>query len=429
MRRQSLKSFVFLLLMAAAAVGCVDDSTETVEVAGEGLITIENGVPEMESAGVMAFGPSNELLVADNQTGTIFSFEVDGGRGPFLFAPYNIVNVDQQIAALLGLTVDQISIIDMVVHPANRKAYLSTMVDDGEAETPAIFIVDHEGFIELIDLADLSYSSITIERLPDEGVVFGNNITARSLAITDIDYYDGALFVSGLSNAERSSEIRRIPYPFDGTVAYASTEIYHTTNDQMESRAPIRSQAIIESESGPLLLAAYTGTPLVTFPLSDLQDGAQVEGKTVAELGYGSSPIDLLLISESGTPKVMMSHTGYNLMTFELDQVLQSDAAGGLTAQVAQGSIEGVETANTAISAVDQLSDLDTLHVLMLRRNRETGNLDLVSTIKSIYFRLSDFQSEYDSVGYEYPSSQQVTKLFQNVMRLNEGHRDEVVLP
>lgn len=420
---------MFLLLAATASVGCVNDVPETVEVTSEEQITLENGVPEMESAGVMAFGPENELLVADVETGTIFSFEVDAGRGPFLFAPYNIINVDQQIAALLGLNGDQISFHDMVVHPADRKAYLSTMVGNGDSAIPAIFTVDPDGFIEWVDLSGIPYSSITIDRLPDAGVVFGNNISARSLGITDIDYHAGALFVSGLSNGERSSEVRRIPYPFDGTVSYASTEIYHTTNDQMESQAPIRSQTIIESESGPLLLAAYTGTPLVTFPLSALQDGAHVAGKTIAELGYGSSPIDMLPISESGTAKILMSHSGYNVMTIEVDQVLQADAAGGLNAPVTQGSIEGVDPYNSALSAVDQISDLDTLHVLMLRRNRETGNLDLVSTVKSVYFRLSDFQSEYDSVGYEYPGSQRVTKIFQNVLRLNEGHRSEVVLP
>ena len=429
MRDHYLKMIVFLLLLTTATVGCVNDTTETIEVTSEGVIALENGVPGMESAGVMAFGPENELLVADYQTGTIFSFEVDGGRGPFLFAPYNIVNVDQQIGALLGLTVDQVHINDMIVHPTNRKAYLSTMIGDGDAAEPAVFTVDHDGFIEWVDLGNIPFSSATIERLPDAGVLFGNNIPARSLSITDIDYHNDALFVSGLSAAERSSEIRRIPYPFDGTVSYTSTEIYHTSNGQTETGAPIRSQTIVESESGPLLLAAYTGTPLVTFPLSALQDGAHVTGKTIAELGYGSSPIDMLQISESGAAKIMISHSGYNIMTFEVDQVWQAEAAGGLSGPVAPGTIEGVEPYNSALSAVDQISDLDTLHILMLRRNRESGNLDLVSTVKSVYFRLSDFQSEYDSVGYEYPGSQTVTKIFQNVLRLNEGHRSEVVFP
>lgn len=424
-----LKMILCLLLVTIATVGCVNDVPETVEVTEEMVLAAENNVPEMQSAGVMAFGENDALLVADYQIGSIFAFEVDRGSRPLLFSPYNITDVDLQIATLLGTTVDQININDIVVHPVNRKAYLSVMIGQKDTAQPAIFTVDSEGFIEWVDLAGIPYTSITIEDLPDEDIVFGNNISARSLSITDIDYYNGALFVSGLSNSEFSSAVRRIPYPFDGTVSYASTEIYHTTNDQIESRAPIRSQTIVKAESGPFLLAAYAGTPLVTLPLSDLQDGAHVRGKTIAELGYGSTPIDVLSISESGADKILVSSTGYNVMTFEVDQVLAANTTEGLTSPVKPGAMKGVEPYNSALSGVNQISDLDSAHVLMLRRNRITGNLDLVSTIKGVYFRLSDFQSEYDSIGYEYPSSQQFTKMFQNMMRLNEGHREEVVLP
>lgn len=429
MKKHYLKTIVFLLLAALTTAGCVNDIPETVEVTEEMVLTAENNVPEMQSVGVMAFGENDDLLIADYQTGTIFAFEVDRGRGPLAFSPYNITDVDLQIATLLGTTVDQITINDMVVHPVNRKAYLSVMVGPLDTAQPAIFTVDREGLIEWIDLANVPYTSITIEDLPDEDIVLGNNMAARRLSITDIDYYDGELFVAGLSNAESSAAVRRIPYPFDGTISYTSTEIYHTTNDQVESRAPIRSQTIIEAESGPFLLAAYAGTPLVTLPLSDLQDGANVRGKTIAELGYGSTPIDLLSISDSGAEKVLVSSTGYNVMTFEVDQVLAADATEGLTSPVNPGVITGVEPYNSALNGVSQISDLDAAHVLMLRRNRFTGNLDLVSTIKGVYFRLSDFQSEYDSVGYEYPSAQQFTKYFQNLLRLNEGHREEVMLP
>ena len=42
------------------------------------------------------------------------------------------------------------------------------------------------------------------------------------------------------------------------------------------------------------ILAAYTCTPLVTIPLDSIRDGAHVSGKTIAELGYGNTPIDFI---------------------------------------------------------------------------------------------------------------------------------------
>ncbi|MEM6529693.1 MAG: hypothetical protein AAF653_15445 [Chloroflexota bacterium] len=431
MKIHYLKGVLFLMLVMAATAGCASAVTDTVVVPEGGLIEIDNGVPEMRSAGVMAFAEDNALLVADYETGTIFAFEVDHGSAPISMMPYNITDIDLQIATLLGTTVDQIVVNDMIAHPVNFTAYLSVMVGEGGTAQPALFNVDNDGFIEWVDLSSIPYTLVTLEGLPDEGAVFGNNIPLRRLSITDIDYHDGALFVSGLSNAERSSEIRRIPYPFDGTVSVASTEIYHTSNDQIETRSPIRSQTIIESEDGAVLLAAYAGTPLVTFPLSDIQDGAHVRGKTIAELGYGSTPIDVLVYSEFGTDKVLVTHSGYNVMTFEVEQVLTADAGDGLTESVDFGSVVGVNPSNTALSAVSQMTELGTVNMLMLRTNRETGNLDLVSTIKSVFFRLSDFQSEYDSAGYNYPDdgSQRSTKFFHNFIRIKEGHPEEVVVP
>ncbi|MEM7801514.1 MAG: hypothetical protein AAF633_20125 [Chloroflexota bacterium] len=422
---------LFLLLATAATVSCVNDTTETVEVTSGNRLVIENQVPEMTSVGVMAFGPDNALLVADPMSGTLFAFEIDRGRAPLSLVPFNILYVDVQMAVLLGTTVDQINIKDMVVHPISHRAYLSVMVGDGDGAQPAVFNVNNEGVIELVDLAAVSYTAVTLDQLPDEAAVVGNNISLRELSMTDIDYFEGELFVSGLSNGEFSAVVHRMPYPFDGTVSTASTEIYHTTHDQIETRAPIRTQTIIETESGPILLAAYAGTPLVTFPLSDMSDGAVVRGKTVAELGYGSTPIDLLFYSEFGTDKIIATQTNYNALTFEVDQILAANSSEGLSAPVAPGTIEGIEPFNTALSGVDQISELDSVHLLMVRTNRESGNLDLVSTVKSIFFRLSDFQSEYDAVGYNYPDdgSQRATKMFHNIFRLNEGHREEVVFP
>lgn len=394
----------------------------------------ESAIPGMKSAGVLHFGPNNELFVADSQSGTIFAFDVAAGEPLEQPRGYNLYGIDLQIAAALGATPEQITINDLAVHPVSSVAYLSVMRGDGDAAIPVIVTIDHDGNIESLDLDALQYTSVSLEALPDENLVFWRKISARSLTITDMDYYNGELYVASLSTGDFASTLRRIPYPFDGTVKSTSIQMYHTIHNQNETRAPIRTQTILEAQDGPILLAAYTCTPLVTTPLSALQDGAHVTAKTIAELGYGNTPIDIIRFQAQGQDgsvqdMVLLTNTDYTAMVFSVEQLLASHAAEGITTPVSIGATAGPDIFRAPMTGVLQISDQDATHLLMLRTNKDTDNIDLVSTLKGVYFRLSDFVSEYDSPGYEYPAdgSQDFFKDFQNMLRLDEGYPELVV--
>lgn len=51
------------------------------------------------------------------------------------------------------------------------------------------------------------------------------------------------------------------------------------------------------------VLAAYTCTPLVLIPVKDIKDGAHVVGKTIAEMGYGNAPVDMIQFQSQGMYK------------------------------------------------------------------------------------------------------------------------------
>lgn len=400
---------VMILLVVVLLVRC-DTTPEVVYVSADqgsnaSAAVVDTAVAEMESAGVMAFASDQALLVADSKTGTIFAFQVEAGTPASGSTPYDLFDINAQIAALLGTSSDQIIINDMVVHPLDQTAYLSVMRGHGDAALPLVLNVTPAGEITVVDLAATPYTSISIDRLPDEEAGYWDKVSARSLSITDMDYYNGELYVAGLSNSEFSSELRRIPYPFDGSVSYASTEIYHTIHDQNETRAPIRTQTIIDTgESDPILLAAYTCTPLVTLPLGDLQDGAHVSGKTIAELGYGNTPIDVIQFTQTGEDgstqeMIMVTHTDYSAMAIRVDEILAADAGAGLTEVVALGSTAGLEPFITPMGGILQVSDLDSEQLLVLRTNLETNRLDLVSIVKGEYFRSTDLVRDDDLAG------------------------------
>ena len=42
---------------------------------------------------------------------------------------------------------------------------------------------------------------------------------------------------------------------------------------------------------------------------NDLEDGAHVKGKTIAELGWGNRPLDMIPVSRNGVDYVMISNS------------------------------------------------------------------------------------------------------------------------
>ncbi len=61
----------------------------------------------------------------------------------------------------------------------------------------------------------------------------------------------------------------------------------------------------MRSPRQPHVLAAYTCTPLVKFPLSDLKPGEKVKGTTIAELGNRNRPLDMIVYQKDGKDYVL----------------------------------------------------------------------------------------------------------------------------
>ena len=202
-------------------------------------------------------------------------------------------------------------------------------------------MADQAGNVSQIDLSKLKNTSIKLANTPDEGVTFWRDIPASTFTVTDLDFHDGHLYVSGLSTGEFASTLRKIPYPFKGVSKTTSVAIYHAVHNQTETRAPIRAMTIADLGGEPTVVAAYTCTPLVTFPVASLKDGAKVTGKTVAELGYGNTPLDVFQFSSM------------NMQTKQPEQfvlVVNRERAADLIRMedlVAANKAEGLSTART----------------------------------------------------------------------------------
>ena len=67
-------------------------------------------------------------------------------------------------------------------------------------------------------------------------------------------------------------------------------------------------------QSEPHLLAAYTCTPLVKFPIAQLKPNEKVRGTTIAELGSGNRPLDMIVYEKDGEDFVLLSNSRRGMM-------------------------------------------------------------------------------------------------------------------
>jgi hypothetical protein len=139
--------------------------------------------------------------------------------------------------------------------------------------------------------------------------------------ITDMAYVNGNLVVAGLSNEEWSSALRSIPYPFKSADKGATLQIWHASHGRYETAAPVRTFVPYTIAGQQYILAAYTCTPLVKIPVSSLRPGAQVKGVTIADLGSGNQPLDMVPYKKDGHDYILVANSTFGLYKVKADSL------------------------------------------------------------------------------------------------------------
>lgn len=274
------------------------------------------GAPELASIGQLAFGPDGVLFVADPLGARIHAVRTEAAEATAP-EPFVIEAPEQELAALFGSTPDRVAIHDLAVHPASGDLYLS-VTHMGSTDRPALVRVDPYGEFALVPLEDVTFMSQSLDAAPVAAPEAGAR-NPRLMSITDLALVDGRLYVAGLSNEEFASSLRSLAFPFveeegAGNEERTSIEIFHGNHGVYETHAPIRTFLPYEIDGAPSLVAAYTCTPLVTFRLADLEPGTRVRGHTVAELGGGNRPLDMVAYEKDGESWLLISNSRRGVM-------------------------------------------------------------------------------------------------------------------
>lgn len=329
------------------------------------------GNPEIESIHALAFGPEGILFVGDARRAEIFALDVKDEMPRGTVDDIDIKQVDVQIAAMLGTTADAISIQDMVVNPLSQAVYFAIHLADG---TPVLMKTMGEKFV-LVALDAISYSKIGLEKAVEVDAKDGRGRSLRQWAISDLAYYEGKVMVSGLSNEEFSSTFRSIPFPFGTEQAYSSLEIYHAAHGRYETYSPIKTFLPYQLNGKSHLIASYTCTPLVIFPLDEMKTGTHSKGKTVAELGNRNTPLDIVSYEKDGKPYLLLANSSRALMKIDPTQIETYNEY--LTTPVEENSATaGVSFIALPYVNVQQMDKLSDTQILLLQRTAG-GDLNL----------------------------------------------------
>ncbi len=328
--------------------------------------------PDIKSAGALAFGPNGTLLIGDQLGATIFA--VATGDEAHDASAINIADLSGKIASLFGTTSDDILIHDLAVHPDSGRVYLSTSRGLGPDAIPVILRLGPGDSIEEFSLEGVAYTKATLPNPPDKNAKSRRGASLRMEAITDLAYFDGQVFVAGLSNEEFASTLRSLDYPFDDVSSGSSVEIYHGAHGRYETNSPVRTFMPMVIGGQPHLMAAYTCTPLVIIPIDQINTESHVKGRTIAELGNRNRPLDMILYKKDGNSYVLMANSSRGVMKITTDGIETIDT---ITSRVAGGGTAGLGYDTIAsLKGVVQLDKLDERRAVVLIKD-DSGKLNL----------------------------------------------------
>ncbi|MEZ6067480.1 MAG: hypothetical protein R3B90_17625 [Planctomycetaceae bacterium] len=350
MLRKTLAVGLLAAMLAAS-------STQAADLYGLGA-----GNPELQSIGPMAFGPAGIIFVGDSKGGAIFALQTGDRDGDAAQASFNVEGLNVKIAEALGSSSQETQIVDIAVNPETGNVFAAVMASG----KPALVKVASGGEVSVVSMEKIHYAKAELVDVPEDKVV-GEGRRARNnrmSTVTDLAFVDGRLLVSGMSDAKAPSAVRSIEFPFDDVQQGTSVEIFHAAHGQVEDYATVRTFVPFNINGEPNVLAGFTCTPLVRFPVSKLQPSEKLRGTTVAELGNRNTPIDMIAYQRDGENFLLIANDRRGVMKVSTADIEKN---AGLTNPVGGGGTAGqpYETIESWQNVV-QLDKLNDTHAVVL---------------------------------------------------------------
>jgi hypothetical protein len=356
MQYRKMMTQVVLVVGAAFALAFTVQAARTPAAPAADLAAGNSG---LKSAGALAFGPDGVLFVGDSAGGAIAAIDT-ADRTPGS-GKVDVQGIDEKVAAMVGVNAGDILINDVAVNPISKNVYVSAARGRGPDAAPLVVRVDSSGKLTLLPLDNIRHETISLSDVPDANTAARQN--PRTQTITDMAFVNGNVMVAGMSNEEWSSALRSIPYPFKTAAKGTQLQIWHASHGRYETQSPVRTFVPYTIDGQQYVLAAYTCTPLVKIPVSDLKAGAQVKGVTISDLGAGNQPLDMVPYKKDGHEFILIANSSFGVVKLHADNLGQYKPIDSPTVvDVAGAPYDKI----TALTNVRHLAQFDAGNALIL---------------------------------------------------------------
>ncbi len=325
----------------------------------------KKGTPEIKSITALAFNADGVLFVGDSVAAKVYAIETGDAKGAAK-VDLKVEKLTDQIGSMIGVPADQVSIADVKVNPVSGTVYIAARRGASPTAEAVLIKLTSEGKLQEFGLKDVMYSMV---ELPNA------NNQKRAEAITSLGFSNGKLIVAGLANEEFASTLRVIPFPFESDGKATGVKIFHGAHGKFETQAPVRTFTTYKIGDAEHVVAAYTCTPLVKFPVGDLQPGNKVTGTTIAELGNRNRPLDMFVYKKDGKDFVLMANSARGVMKISTDNFEIKDGIVEKPKSATAGSKYETIEGWTGVEQLDKLSDS---HAIVLMKT------DAGYTLKSV---------------------------------------------
>lgn len=370
MRPGRLAARAALLPIAFLAAASVATGAEVVRNASA-------GTPKVKSIDAIRFAPGGVLLIGDGPGAQLVAIETGDVEAKPWKADAKTAKIDEKLAAKVGTPAKGIEIRSVAVNPASQTAYF--VVRKLDDKKTLLLTLDGNGELGEFPLENVKHVAIPLPK----------GESAPVSRITDIAWMGDRVLVGAVASEEFASKVCSIPAPLDpkATTLGFSTETYHVSHRKWETRAPMTSLVPYEANGKKYVVGAFACTPVVRYPLDDVQAGAKVKGESVIELGSGNQPRTMIAYEKGGKPFVLMNTFRFHhknrpfgwspYVTFRMDAGLFAEAEKLNEKAVLR--LAGDKPATDRISIVAEfegtihLDKLDKERALVVKEEKEGG--------------------------------------------------------
>src|SRR5581483_7658217 len=153
------RNVVIRIAAASSLVAALALTVAAARKPAPALAVLQSGKAELKSAGPLAFGPDGILFVGDTVGGEVFALDTNDRTPPNSTVKIDVHGLDSKIAALVGVTPDQIMVNDLRVNPISKNTYLSVSRGRGPDAMPLIVRVNGAGDVSLLPLDNVGHTS------------------------------------------------------------------------------------------------------------------------------------------------------------------------------------------------------------------------------------------------------------------------------